>query len=147
MLLPCAAALLLVAGLQSPVPDRGQAEALARSGQTAEALALFERIVAANRFDADARQWVARLALRLGDVDRAAAERRVAVSGTYAYGSEAFEDLTADRLGSLGTNTVALGLRLDLRSLTRITTTVEHQWRSNHTTVSRFGISLVQVMP
>ena len=399
MLLPCAAAILLVASLQTPVPDRGQAEALARSGQTAEALALFERIVAANPADADARQWIARLAMRLGDLGRAEREyrvvlrdhpqdvdalmglgmvltrrgapeaalqllkaaerrsgdygdlfaalarayrragddgaavayftkaralpgndpdvdlgydaaqrvfghwiafdgvyqtgaselvsgtldadlrvapllhiqgsvrvqdstdytdtiggagllwrmqprttlslrglggpdnialatrdlsaelmhysgayeigaslrgirfadaqvvassalvawnandawrlatrytfsrstfdetgeasgdhsamvnqvwqawRRVAVSGTYAYGIEAFEDLTADRLGSLGTNTVAFGLRFDLRSLTRITASVEHQWRSNHTTVMRYGISLVQLVP
>jgi len=73
--------------------------------------------------------------------------RRVALLGTYARGIESFEDLTADRLGALDTKTVAGGLRIDLRSLTRITTTWEHQWRSNNTTVDRFYVSVVQSIP
>jgi tetratricopeptide (TPR) repeat protein len=73
--------------------------------------------------------------------------RRVAVQGAYAYGIESFEDLTADRLGSLGTTTLAGGLRIDLRSVTRITTTWEHQWRSNDTQINRFTVSVVQFIP
>jgi hypothetical protein len=70
--------------------------------------------------------------------------RRVALLGVYAYGIESFEDLTADRLGALGTTTAAVGARIDLRSLTRITTTWEHQWRSNDTKVNRVTVSIVQ---
>lgn len=73
--------------------------------------------------------------------------RRAAVQGTYAYGIESFEDLTADRLGSLGATTLAAGLRIDLRSLTRITTTWEHEWRSNNARVDRITVSLVQFVP
>lgn len=73
--------------------------------------------------------------------------RRVAIQGTYAYGIESFEDLTADRLGSLGTTTAAGGLRIDIPSLTRITTTWEHQWRSNDTQVDRVTLSLVRYIP
>lgn len=70
--------------------------------------------------------------------------RRIALQGTYAYGIESFETLTADQLGSLGTTTLAGGVRIDVPSLTRITTTWEHQWRSNQTTVDRFLFSVVQ---
>ena len=73
--------------------------------------------------------------------------RRGAIQTAYAYGIESFEDLTADRIGSLGTTTLAAGVRIDVPSLTRITTTWEHQWRSNETTVDRFTISIVQVIP
>src|SRR5262249_35000223 len=59
--------------------------------------------------------------------------RRVAVQGGYAYGIESFEDLTADRLRSLGATTASGGLRIDFRSLARITSTWEHQWRSTGT--------------
>jgi len=69
---------------------------------------------------------------------------RAALQGTYAYGIESFEDLTADRINSLGATTLAGGLRIDLRSLTRITATWEHQWRSNDTTIDRFTVSIVQ---
>ena len=73
--------------------------------------------------------------------------RRIAALGTYAYGIESFEDLTADRIGSLGATTVAGGVRIDLRSLTRLNTTWEHQWRSNSTTINRLTVSVIQAIP
>jgi Tfp pilus assembly protein PilF len=73
--------------------------------------------------------------------------RRAAVQGAYAYGIESFEDLTADRLGSLGATTVAAGLRIDVPWLTRITTTWERQWRSNDTRINRVTVSVVQSIP
>jgi thioredoxin-like negative regulator of GroEL len=73
--------------------------------------------------------------------------RRVALQGVYAYGIESFEDLTADRLGALGTTTLGSGIRVDLKSLTRIATNWEHQWRSNHTTLDRFTVSIIQAIP
>jgi tetratricopeptide (TPR) repeat protein len=72
---------------------------------------------------------------------------RAALQATYAYGIESFEDLTADRISSLGATTMAGGLRFDLRSLTRITATWEHQWRSNDTRIDRFTVSIVQSIP
>jgi len=73
--------------------------------------------------------------------------RRAAVQATYAYGIESFEDLTADRINSLGATTLAAGLRIDVPSLTRITATWEHQWRSNDTRIDRFAVSIVQAVP
>jgi tetratricopeptide (TPR) repeat protein len=73
--------------------------------------------------------------------------RRVALQATYAYGIESFEDLTADRLGSLGATTIAAGVRFDVPSLTRVMATWEHQWRSNDTTIDRFTIAVVQGFP
>jgi hypothetical protein len=73
--------------------------------------------------------------------------RRVAVQASYAYGIESFEDLTADRISSLGATTLGAGLRIDAWSLTRMTTTWEHQWRSNDTTINRLTISVVQSIP
>jgi tetratricopeptide (TPR) repeat protein len=73
--------------------------------------------------------------------------RRVALQGSYAYGIESFEDLTADRLGSLGATTVAAGVRIDTPFLTRITSTWEHQWRSNSTRIDRFVVSVVRSFP
>jgi hypothetical protein len=73
--------------------------------------------------------------------------RRVALLATYAYGIESFEDLTVNRLGSLGANTLAAGLRIDVPSLTRISLTWEHQRRSNDTTIDRFTVGVVQVIP
>jgi Flp pilus assembly protein TadD len=73
--------------------------------------------------------------------------RRVALLGAYAYGIESFEDLTADRVGALGTTTLAPAVRIDLKSLTRIATTWEHQWRSNQTTIDRFTVSVIQAIP
>jgi len=37
-----------------------------------------------------------------------------------------------------------VGGRIDLPSLTMITTTYEHQWRSNSTTMDRLTIALAQ---
>jgi len=73
--------------------------------------------------------------------------RRIALQGTYAHGIERFEDLTADRLGALGTTTLASGIRIDVPSLTRITTTWEHEWRSNQTTIDRLNVSVVHSIP
>jgi cytochrome c-type biogenesis protein CcmH/NrfG len=73
--------------------------------------------------------------------------RRVAALGTYAYGIESFEDLTADRIAALDATTMAGGVRLDLRSLTRITTTWEHQWRSNSTAIDRLTVTVTQAIP
>jgi hypothetical protein len=73
--------------------------------------------------------------------------RRVALGGAYAYGIESFEDLTADRVGALGTTTAATAIRVDLKSLTRIGTVWEHQWRSNQTTIDRFTVSVIQAIP
>jgi YaiO family outer membrane protein len=68
-----AAALILVLTLQASPADRDRAEQLARSGQTAEALALFERIAAERPSDLEVRQWIARLQLRMGRVAEAEA--------------------------------------------------------------------------
>lgn len=70
--------------------------------------------------------------------------RRVSLNGTYAYGIESFENLTADRLASLDTSTAAAGLRITTPSLTVITTTWEHLWRSNDTRLDRLTVSLIQ---
>ena len=73
--------------------------------------------------------------------------RRVSVSAAYAYGIESFEDLTAERLRSLGANTMALGLRIRLPSVTYLSTAWEHQWRSNDRRMDRFTVSIVQSFP
>jgi len=73
--------------------------------------------------------------------------RRAWVNATYAYGIESFEDLTADRLLSLGASTLALGLGVNLPSSTMVTTTWEHQWRSNSTRLDRVTLSIVQFFP
>ena len=70
--------------------------------------------------------------------------RRVDMTVTYAYGIESFEDLTADRIGNLGANTVAATLRFRLPSLTTVATTWERQWRSNDTRLDRLTILIVQ---
>ena len=73
--------------------------------------------------------------------------RRADLSVAYAYGIESFEDLTADRLGALDATTLATALRLTMPSLTLITTTWEHQWRSNTTGVDRLTVSIGQFFP
>ena len=73
MLITIAAALLLALTSQSPSTDRSLAEQLARSGQTVEALAIFERIVAENPKDTEVRLWIARLQLRIGRTEEAEA--------------------------------------------------------------------------
>jgi hypothetical protein len=70
--------------------------------------------------------------------------RRVWIDTTYAYGIESFEDLTADRLGSLGASTLATGVRVNLPSTTVLTTTWEHQWRSNATRLDRVTLAIAQ---
>ena len=73
--------------------------------------------------------------------------RRIALHGAYAYGIESFEDLTADRLASLGTTTLGSGVRVDLKSLTRIDSIWEHRWLSNHTAIDRFTVAIIQAIP
>jgi hypothetical protein len=70
--------------------------------------------------------------------------RRVWLNGSYAYGIESFEQLTADRIGSLGTSTVNGGVKLLLPSLTAVNAGWEHQWRSDKTTVDRVTFSILQ---
>ncbi len=65
-MLPLVLAILLTAGAQSPAVDRAHAEDLARTGRTAEAIDLFERIVKSNPADIEAQLWLARLLLRAG---------------------------------------------------------------------------------
>jgi len=72
------------------------------------------------------------------------ATRRVDTIVTYAYGIESFEDLTADRIGNLGANTVAATVQFRLPSLTTVATTWEHQWRSNDSRLDRLTVLLVQ---
>jgi len=72
--------------------------------------------------------------------------RRAALNAVYAYGIESFEELTADRLGSLGTTTAAGGVQFDLPSLSRLGLTWEHQWRSNDTSLDRLTLTLVQIV-
>jgi tetratricopeptide (TPR) repeat protein len=73
--------------------------------------------------------------------------RRVDLIGAYAYGIESFEQLTADRLGSLGASTIATGFRINTPSLTQLNATWEHQWRSNDTTLDRLTLSITQSFP
>ena len=70
--------------------------------------------------------------------------RRVDVTATYAYGIESFEDLTADRIGNLGANTIAATLQFRLPSLTSVATTWEHQWRSNDSRLDRLTVLVMQ---
>ena len=70
--------------------------------------------------------------------------RRVDMTVTYAYGIESFEDLTADRIGNLGANTIAATLQFRLPSLTSVATTWERQWRSNDTRLDRLTVLIVQ---
>jgi tetratricopeptide (TPR) repeat protein len=73
MFVPFAAVFVLFMTCQSPQSDRALAEQLARSGQTVEALAVFERIVAQNPKDFEVRLWIARLQLRMGRTEEAEA--------------------------------------------------------------------------
>ena len=70
--------------------------------------------------------------------------RRADMTVTYAYGIESFEDLTADRIGNLGGNTVAATLQLRLPSLTSVATTWERQWRSNDSRLDRLTVLVMQ---
>src|SRR5205814_1771186 len=66
MAFPFAAAIMLMAGLQTLATERTCAEDLARAGRSVEAIELFTHIVETNPADVEARLWVARLQLRLG---------------------------------------------------------------------------------
>ena len=69
--------------------------------------------------------------------------RRVWLQFTYAYGIESFEQLTADRVGSLGSTTLAGAVKY-LAPKFDVVTTWEHQWRSNDTAIDRLTISVVR---
>jgi YaiO family outer membrane protein len=73
--------------------------------------------------------------------------RRVDATVTYAYGIESFEDLTADLVGNLGSNSVAATLQLRLSSLTSVATTCERQWRSDDTRLDRLTVVIAQGFP
>lgn len=69
--------------------------------------------------------------------------RRVWLQGSYAYGIESFEQLTADRVGSLGSNTLA-GSAKFIAPTFDVVATWEHQWRSNDTSVDRLTVAVVR---
>ena len=71
MLFTVGAAFALVICLQVPADERLRAERLAREGQTADAMAIFGRIVEQDPRDDEARLWLAQLALRLGRTSEA----------------------------------------------------------------------------
>ena len=73
--------------------------------------------------------------------------RRVDLTAAYAYGIESFEDLTADRIGNLGANTIAATLQLRLPSLTSVATTWERQWRSDDSRLDRLTVVIGQGFP
>ena len=68
---------------------------------------------------------------------------RVWLQFSYAYGIESFEQLTADRVGSLGSTTLAGALKVVAPAFD-VVTTGEHQWRSNDTSIDRVTMSLVR---
>lgn len=68
-----AALLLTLTALQTPSQDtRAEAERLAKTGSYAEALQRFQTLVAANPDDIEARMWIGRLHMKLGQPVRAA---------------------------------------------------------------------------
>jgi tetratricopeptide (TPR) repeat protein len=73
--------------------------------------------------------------------------RRVWINGSYAYGIESFENLTADRVDQLGAHTLAGGARVNLHTLTVLNATWEHQWRSNDSRLDRVTVSVAQFFP
>jgi YaiO family outer membrane protein len=72
------------------------------------------------------------------------AARRLSLSAAYARGNESFDILSVDRLGRFRADTVAGGVRVDLRSLTSLGLGVEHQWRSGDRRITRVTLDLVQ---
>ena len=72
------------------------------------------------------------------------AARRLSLSAAYARGNESFDILSVDRLGRFRADTVAGGVRIDLRSLTSLGVGVEHQWRSGDRQLTRVTLDLVQ---
>ena len=73
--------------------------------------------------------------------------QRVWLNASYAYGIESFEQLTADRIASLGSTTIASGIRFNLPSLSVVNATWEHQWRSNGSHIDRFTVSFLRSFP
>src|SRR3954463_12285880 len=73
MHIPFAAAIIFMAGVQTPTTVRTRAEDLARAGRSVEAIELFTRIVDTDPADVEAKLWVARLQLRLGRTEAAEA--------------------------------------------------------------------------
>src|SRR3954453_15506456 len=63
---PFAAAIMLMAGLQTPTTVRTRAEDLARAGRSVEAIELFTRIADTDPAGLAARLWAARRRRRLG---------------------------------------------------------------------------------
>lgn len=62
----------------------------------------------------------------------------------YAAGVEDWTQFSIDRIGDFDADTVSVGLRLDLPSLTSITGGYERQWRPGDITMGRITISLAQ---
>jgi hypothetical protein len=77
-------------------------------------------------------------------IGRWQAARRLSLSAAYARGNESFDILSVDRLGRFRADTVAGGVRVDLRSLTSLGLGVEHQWRSGDRRITRVTLDLVQ---
>ena len=72
------------------------------------------------------------------------AARRLSLGAAYARGNESFDIVSVDRLGRFRADTVAGGVRIDLRSLTSVAVGVEHQWRSGDRQLTRVTVDLVQ---
>ena len=73
--------------------------------------------------------------------------RRAAVNAAFSYGIESFEVLTSNRVGSHGALTLAAGARFNLPSVTILSATWEHQWRSNVSAFDRLTVAFVQSFP
>jgi hypothetical protein len=73
--------------------------------------------------------------------------RRASLNLTYAHGIESFEQISSDDLGFLNMKTWAGGARVMLPSLTALSAGLEHESRSNNTTINRFTMSVVQAFP
>ena len=72
------------------------------------------------------------------------AARRLSLGAAYARGNESFDIVSVDRLGRFRADTVAGGVRIDLRSLTSFAVGVEHQWRTGDRQLTRVTFDLVQ---
>lgn len=72
------------------------------------------------------------------------AARRVSLSAAYARGNESFDILSIDRLGRFRADTLAGGVRLDLKSLLTLGVGVEHQWRTGDRQLTRVTFDVVQ---
>jgi YaiO family outer membrane protein len=69
---------------------------------------------------------------------------RLSLSAAYARGNESFDILSLDRLGRFRADTLAGGVRIDLRSLTSVGLGVEHQWRTGDRQLTRVTVDIVQ---